>query len=160
MSDNASASTVQNGTIGSDYLANLIKSISDNVPLESSKQDVTPSTPQPNPPSDLLSSLLSNPELLSKIPSIIATVKPIMEMMSSGSASNTTIPTFSATNASVQGAKNREVDSAPASNLQPGSDDRRAALLCALKPYLSDDRCRAIDYIIKLNRLGDVLKTL
>ena len=40
------------------------------------------------------------------------------------------------------------------------TDDRRAALLCAMKPYLSHDRQQAIDYILKLSRLGDLLKTL
>ena len=40
------------------------------------------------------------------------------------------------------------------------TEERRAALLCAMKPYLSRDRQEAIDYILKLSRLGDLLKTL
>ncbi len=37
---------------------------------------------------------------------------------------------------------------------------RREALLCALKPYLSKDRCAAIDYLIRLGRVGDAIKAL
>ena len=38
--------------------------------------------------------------------------------------------------------------------------DSRTALLCAMKPYLSEDRRNAVDYIVKLSRLGEILKTL
>jgi hypothetical protein len=37
---------------------------------------------------------------------------------------------------------------------------RREAFLCALKPYLSADRCAAVDYLIRLGRVGDALKAL
>jgi hypothetical protein len=40
------------------------------------------------------------------------------------------------------------------------SADSRTALLCAMKPYLSRDRQNAIDYIVKIGKLGDILKTL
>ena len=36
--------------------------------------------------------------------------------------------------------------------------DKRLALLCAMKPYLSPKRCEAIDYITKMSKLGDTLK--
>ena len=49
----------------------------------------------------------------------------------------------------------------------PGSDNtgtdrcaQREALLCALKPYLSKDRCAAIDYLIRIARVGDAIKAL
>ena len=38
--------------------------------------------------------------------------------------------------------------------------DSRTALLCAIKPYLGSERQTAIDYIIKLGRLSEILKTL
>ena len=34
----------------------------------------------------------------------------------------------------------------------------RCALLTALKPFLSDDRCRAVDYMIKMDGLGGLLQ--
>ena len=33
-------------------------------------------------------------------------------------------------------------------------------LLCALKPYLSPERCTVIDRLLEFNQLGDLLKTL
>ncbi len=53
--------------------------------------------------------------------------------------------------------KNR---SEPSGAKAQNTPDHRAALLCALKPYLSRERCEAIDYIIKFSRLSDVLKNL
>jgi len=38
--------------------------------------------------------------------------------------------------------------------------DKRTALLLALKPYMSPRRCEAIDYFIRINKLGDVIKTI
>lgn len=39
-------------------------------------------------------------------------------------------------------------------------DEDRACLLRALKPYLSQDRSQAIDYIIRFSSIADVLKNL
>ena len=40
------------------------------------------------------------------------------------------------------------------------ADDKRACLLRALKPYMSEGRCEAIEYIIKISLISDVLKNL
>ncbi len=37
---------------------------------------------------------------------------------------------------------------------------RREALLLALKPYLSSERCAAIDYLLRLSRVGDAIRSL
>ena len=37
---------------------------------------------------------------------------------------------------------------------------RREALLLALKPYLSPARCAAVDYLIRLSRVGDAIRAL
>ena len=37
---------------------------------------------------------------------------------------------------------------------------RREALLLALKPYLSPDRCAAVDYLLRLARVGDAIRSL
>ncbi len=39
-----------------------------------------------------------------------------------------------------------------------GGYDRRAGLLNAIKPYMSKNRCDAIDHIIGFSRIADVLK--
>lgn len=140
---------------GSDYLADIIKSIGSGEVL---RKD---SPPQESAPmQDIFSSLLSNPELLSKLPTIIATVKPIMEIFTSG---NLGASAPSGTFVSPPHANTGEHEKAQAlSTIRPAhkGDDHRSALLCALKPYLCEDRRRAIDYVIKLDRLGDVLKSL
>lgn len=37
---------------------------------------------------------------------------------------------------------------------------RREALLCALKPYLSHERAAAVDYLLRLSRVGDAIKAM
>lgn len=37
---------------------------------------------------------------------------------------------------------------------------RREALLCSLKPYLSPEKCAAVDYLIRLSRVGDAIRAL
>ena len=104
---------------------------------------------------DILTSLLSNPELIAKIPTIISSVKPLLDMLGSqmgqsapaAQAASVKLPETASANASVP-------------TVARGKDSDRAALLCAMKPYLSRDRQNAIDHIIKLSRLGDVLKSL
>ena len=133
---------------GIDYLSEIIKSIA------SSNEDSTAEThnepqqsTQASASPDILSSLLSNPELLANLPKIISTVKPLMEMLGSKEAAKHADATVQAST------------SVPSAN-EKKDTDRRAALLCAMKPYLSPDRCRTIDYVIKLSHLGDILKTL
>lgn len=40
------------------------------------------------------------------------------------------------------------------------SSAKREALLCALKPYLSPERCAAIDYLLRLWRVGEAIAAL
>lgn len=39
-------------------------------------------------------------------------------------------------------------------------EEHRDALLCALKPYLSEDRRQMVDKIMKLGQIGDILKII
>ena len=39
-------------------------------------------------------------------------------------------------------------------------EEHRDALLCALKPYLSEDRRQMVDRIMKLGQIGDILKII
>jgi hypothetical protein len=102
---------------------------------------------------DILSALLSNPELIAKLPTIISSIKPIIEML--GKSNSVTSETVSANALPAKSDPAKPV-SAPSSRTQSSRTD----LLCAMKPYLSEDRRNAIDYIVKLGRLGDILKTL
>lgn len=78
-----------------------------------------------------LTSLLSDNDFMSKLPGVLSMLKP------EGSV---------ATGAPGQGKPPH-----------PGCD-RRVALLSALKPYMSPKRCEAIDYLIRINRMGDILR--
>ena len=123
----------QNSPPASDYLADLIRRVT-----------ATPQKDEPAPPAgDLLSALSSNPELLSKLPVLLSAAKPVMELFSGASGAG------------------KEQSAAPMGKESEKSDsDRRAALLCAMKPYLSRERQATVDYVIKLSRLGDILKSL
>lgn len=97
---------------------------------------------------DILGALLSNPELLSKLPQMLSLVKPLIDGMQPRESGS-----------SVQNQQ-----SVPAMSGKPTSSqkpcDQRSALLYAMKPYLKQDRQEAIDYIVKLSKLGDILKSL
>ena len=132
---------------GIDYLSEIIKSVSAWAEESAAETHKEPQSTQTSAAPDIFSSLLSNPELLANLPKIISTIKPLMEMLGSKELSKpaeTAVPTSASVPASAE----------------KKDTDRRAALLCAMKPYLSPDRCKTIDYVIKLSHLGDILKTL
>lgn len=102
------------------------------------------SAPPPSPPpsipagnftgNDGLAKILSDPALLAKLPQILATVKPLLSSLS--------LPT-SAT-------PSKEEHS-------PSSPVCRDNLLLALKPFLSPERCQAIDSMLRIAKLGEIL---
>lgn len=118
--------------------------------MSSGGAEAPPTTEKAQAEPNILSSLLSNPELLSKLPELISIISPLMGSLSS--QGGTSIP------ASVQ----KPTLTAPATPAlaHKSEQQNRSALLCALKPYLKKERQDAIDYMIKLSRLGDILKTL
>ena len=108
---------------------------------------------------DILSSLLSNPELISKLPQILSALGPLMSGLGGASQQAGNTDTNSFTQAFAP--QNSQPTAPPPPPPNKKNDyDSRAALLCAMKPYLGAERQNAIDYIIKLSRLGDILKTL
>ena len=135
----------------SDYLSELIKAVTANAP---SNRESPPDKSAEGSPAigDVISALTSDPELISKLPSLIAAAKPIIEMLGAQGRSASPRSNEGAVPAAAL-LKN------PPTKVTPEGDSR-AALLCAMKPYLSADRRQAIDYIVKLGRLGDILKTL
>ena len=147
MNESENIPTSPPGFKGSDYLADIIKSIS------AGNIDTSPTLDSQRPPlpqNDLFSSLLSSPELIAKLPSIISTVKPIIEMLGKSA---------SMSGAAAASEPQKSIPAAIASQ-KTHANDSRTALLCALKPYLGAERQNAIDYVVKLGRLSEVLKTL
>ena len=89
-----------------------------------------------------ISRVLSNPEMMAKLPDVMKMLAPMMQQ---GSSSGASVPAVAT--ASHGG----------------GERDRRGCrndLLVALKPFLSPERCRAIDMLLGLSRLGDALQKM
>lgn len=104
------------------------------------------------PSNDLFSSLLQNPEIVSKIPQLISAIGPML--------SGTTAQDKQSSEQTVDTSAQISTSEIKEKRFADDRSNSRAALLCAMKPYLSRDRRDAIDYIIKLSRLGEILKTL
>ena len=111
--------------------------------------------PQTGIPSltDGLGAVLSNPELMAKLPQIMAMLRPMLEQQPAAD--------------STTGASPAAAQTAPAGPAVPAiatpqkkATDRRTALLVALKPFLSDDRKNAVDAMLRISALGDVLRRL
>ncbi|MBQ5389923.1 MAG: hypothetical protein IIU58_03355 [Clostridia bacterium] len=113
------------------------------------------------------SSLLQNPDIAAKLPRIMEALKPVMEEMRAEQAS---APAADAVPASAAGAEDAVPASAPLpdlsallgkgnghSNKPRTGSARRHALLKALEPYLSDNRREAMEYILKVSSLIDIL---
>lgn len=100
-----------------------------------------------------LSSLLQNPDIAAKLPKIMEALGPVMAEMR-------------AEDQKEKDEKSGEEKSAPSSEAVLASaigkgkgqgSARRCALLKALEPYLSQNRREAMDYIIKVTSLIDLL---
>lgn len=91
------------------------------------------SEPEAEPSSDILASMLSNPEILSKLP----------QMMNLLRGMQTPKP------------------SPPRKNAPPKTQtDYRNDLLLALRPFLSKERRDAIDTILQVTRLGELVRKM
>lgn len=108
--------------------------------------------------------ILSNPEMLNAISSMAQKLK---ESNSKGKAEPPTQTKEDSANQSSSSESAALVSKFPeilgllSSNKSAGiGKNRRSDLLCALKPYLSQNRIDAIDQIIKLSELSSVFKNL
>lgn len=86
---------------------------------------------------DGLATVLSNPELMARLPQMMAMLRPMMEGVGV-----------------VGGPK----DLASAQGRKKSSEDYRNELLCALKPFLSPERQHAVDAMLRISQLGNVLR--
>ena len=116
----------------------------------------------PDALSGAISQLTRNPQLLSSIASMIGAPPPPTAQPSVETAADD----------SEEKAEKAEKSEAPKDMLAtlapllsggikrtPG-EERRDALLCALKPYMSGRRAEMIEYILKYGKFGDILKKL
>lgn len=107
------------------------------------KEEATPTTATASPlGGDGLSSLLSNPAMLEKLPQIMAMLKPMLDAKSSVP---TSVPTQQSTAVAAS---------------QPHHFTDRDNLLLALKPFLSSERRDAVDSILRIAKLGELFKNM
>ena len=86
------------------------------------------------PSVDGIAALLQNPSLLAQLPQMLAVLKPLME------------------NGTIKPPASDTAVAAKSSSVHP-----REGLLLSLKPFLSKERCDAVDTILRISQLGDVL---
>ena len=119
-----------------------------------------------------ISQLLQNPEIAAKLPRIMEALAPVMAEMKAAKAAGTAVahaaaPTDGAQDAPPEVAPAAQAAAAsataapaalPASaGAKPTSASRRMALLRALSPYLSEERQSALDTVMKVSTLLDLL---
>lgn len=119
-----------------------------------------------------ISQLLQNPEIAAKLPRIMEALAPVMAEMKAEKAAGTAVAHAAASTDGVQDAPPEAAPAAqaaaasataapaalPASaGAKPTSASRRMALLRALSPYLSEERQSALDTVMKVSTLLDLL---
>ena len=83
------------------------------------------------PALDGISSVLGNPELMAKLPQVMEVLKPMLGQTP-----------------------------APSAPKPPSPEEERDRLLLSLRPFLSKERQETLEAILKLSKLGEVLKQL
>ena len=124
---------------------------------------------KPGEERDPLTELLSNPKVMAALSGIAQSLKtqtaePIGESETTIGLAQQSDPPSSALTPDIM-EKLPGVMAALSPMLSSGgsekrSSDKKTALLNALRPYLSAGRCEAIDYIARLEKLGDVVKNM
>lgn len=98
--------------------------------------------PEPSPPAgDMLSSVLSDPAFLAKMPQMLSAIAPMLQNVGTQPASAPTA-------------------ALPSSPVNTSEQAKRNALLLALKPYLSHERAEAVDHIIRLTGLIELFSLM
>lgn len=123
----------ENPNVSNDQFSELLHQLTENKELMKTISGIAGSSQGQDTPhgtSPDLGSILSNPDLLSKLPEVISVLRPMLT---------------------------HDAEKKPP---QKSSPDRRTALLCALKPYLSPRRCEAIDYFTRISKLGEMMKQM
>ena len=127
---------------------------------------------------DALSSILSNPEAMAKIRAMAEqfalsgspsatnsslSPAPIGESSSDGLASVLSNPALMAKLPQMMSMLAPMLSSPPTphrNEAHKSAEDHRNDLLLALKPFLSPERCQAVDTILRIARLGTILRQI
>ena len=120
--------------------------------------------------SDAIEKLMSDPTLLSTVARALGDVKPKMPSEDEGRSeeaqkndSSMAMPDVSQLMSILSPMISKPQKERKDTSVTRASDSGRAereALLCALKPYVSNGRKEAIDYIIRLSKISDLLRQI
>lgn len=108
-------------------------------------------------------SLLQNPEIAAKLPRIMEALAPVMAEMKAEKSDSENATEKSDAEAATASAAAGTPDAAALMSMLGGigkkneGSSRRCTLLRALEPYLSDNRKEAMEYILKVSSLIDIL---
>lgn len=128
---------------------------------EATASSVAPSAAPSNAPPDRLAgltSLLTDSDFMAKLPGVLS-------MLSSRISGSGVKDGGNGGNGGSDGKDGKSVKSSTRGGSGEGhgggrGGDRCIALLSALKPYMSPRRCEAIDYLIRMNRMGDIIRRI
>ena len=98
--------------------------------------------------SSMIEKLKEHPEIVSSVAGALGLGAAAPPAVPTDAAAASSIPDILSTIAPLMSSKEEHGQ----------CDDNRLALLIALKPYLSPQRCEIIDLIIKFSQMGDLLK--
>lgn len=113
-----------------------------------------------SPMNGLMGSLLSHPELLQTIPTLISTLGPMMRTGGSGTPG---AGIDGRTGGDAGGRTGGDPGGKPGGGAHPGGGfhpDRHTPLLKAIKPYLGPERRQALEAMIQLCQVWDTLQDL
>ena len=110
--------------------------------------------------SDAIGKLLKNPELIGMIGSMMASASKPASAEEEQPVSEEATPAVSGTDMIATIAPMLSSMQKAASTPHSAENDRRSCLLRALKPYLSKERCEAIDQMIRISLISDVFRNM
>lgn len=118
---------------------------------------------------DMIDKLLANPELINMVASAVGRSAPSLDAKQDapkandgGEAEKASAPKDLADLPELMSALSPVIASLKGGDNggRHAKADKRACLLCALKPYLCQGRCEAIDYMIKLGRIAELIRNM
>ena len=110
--------------------------------------------------SGAISKILEHPELIGMIGSVLAT-PPSAKEEASEQPTQANVSNVAAGGGDIlRGLAPMLRELQGASKSLPHGDARRESLLIALKPYLSKERCEAIDQMLRISRISEILKNM
>ena len=110
--------------------------------------------------SGAISKILEHPELIGMIGSVLATPPSAKEEASEQPTQANVSNVAAGGGDMLRGLAPMLRELQGASKALPHGDARRESLLIALKPYLSKERCEAIDQMLRISRISEILKNM